>query len=81
MIYFYMLLLSVLFLLGAGVGMGITFLVTIILIEFLSGALFPIDILPAGIGQVVMSLLSIFNLFSGTGLFRILQSTCERAFN
>ena len=37
-------------------GWGSHFFVTIILIEFLSGALFPIDILPIGIQKVVMSL-------------------------
>lgn len=57
MIYFYMLFIvsSVPFW-APELGWGSHFLVTIILIEFLSGALFPIDILPAGIGQVVMSL-------------------------
>lgn len=37
-------------------GWGGHFLVTIILVEFLSGALFPIDILPKGIQSVIMSL-------------------------
>ena len=37
-------------------GWGSHFFVTIILIEFLSGALFPIDILPTAVQKVVMSL-------------------------
>ena len=57
MIYFYTLFIvsSVPFW-APELGWGSHFLVTVIMIEFLSGALFPMDILPVGIQQVVMSL-------------------------